>query len=152
MPPGSPASRPQHLPSVHVAVSDSGGWMVTVERNGQTISVEHCDDWHRVERRVALLKLSLTHLSGRVAAAALLIVSIVIAPLAAQAREALLPEPRIIAKAVDLASGITRDDLPGPKDGFYAHTGQMITGAARLLHAGRFGRRAHHARVAHTEK
>jgi len=41
----------------------------------------------------------------------------------------LLPEPRIINKAVELVTGFKSGDTATPKDGFYAHTGQMITGA-----------------------
>ena len=121
---------PQHGSNVHVSAADSGGWVVTVEQDGQTLATEHLTDWHRVERRVAVLSLSSGAHLPRVAAAVLLIAFVTSAPLAAQeAPVALLPEPRIITKAVDLVTGFKPEEGSGPKDGFYVHTGQMITGA-----------------------
>jgi hypothetical protein len=64
------------------------------------------------------------------AAIAIAIALTAVAPVTAQdASPGLLPEPRLITKAVERASGFKTDGMSTPSDGFYAHTGQMITGA-----------------------
>jgi hypothetical protein len=44
--------------NAHVWVSQSaaGGWDLAVEIDGRMVVREHYDDWHRVERRRALLR------------------------------------------------------------------------------------------------
>jgi hypothetical protein len=41
---------------VWISMCDSGGWDISVEVGGRTVVREHCADWHRVERRRALLR------------------------------------------------------------------------------------------------
>ena len=114
---------------IRVSVADNGGWVITVERDGQALVTEHRTDWHRVERRVEVLRSTLASLLAR-AAAALVIALATIAPVAAQdAPAALLPEPGLITRAVGRVTGFKGDEVSAPKDGFYPHTGQMITGA-----------------------
>ncbi len=114
---------------IHVAATSHGGWTITVERDGQALVTEHHTDWHRVERRVEALRATMASLLGR-AAAAFVIALATVAPVIAQdAPAALLPEPPLITKAVERVSSVKGDEASAAKDGFYAHTGQMITGA-----------------------
>lgn len=85
-----PASAPQPGSNIHLSLADDGGWWLRTEQGGRTPATEHFTDWHRLERRIAVIR-------GRI--------------------------------GVPLAFA-----------------------AARLLHAGRFDRHAHHARVGHTEQ
>ena len=124
------AAAPQRASSVRVSVADSGGWTVTVERDDRTVATERYTDWHRVERRVTVLRQGLLMQLPRAAGALLMIALVTAAPLAAQDTAApLLPEPQLITSAVELVTGFKGDEASAPKDGFYAHTGQMITGA-----------------------
>jgi hypothetical protein len=119
----------EHASNIRVSPADGGGWVITVERAGQALVTERRSDWHRVERCVAVLRSDIASLLGRAVAGAA-IALITAAPLAAQdAPAALLPEPGVIANAVDFVTGFKSAEGITPKDGFYAHTGQMITGA-----------------------
>lgn len=42
-------------PRVCVKLAERGGWDVYVELNRRVMRNEHCSDWHRVERRRAML-------------------------------------------------------------------------------------------------
>ena len=55
-------------PEIHVATADGGGWVVTIDRDGQTVAIERYSDWHRVERRVAILRRAIGSDNLRVAA------------------------------------------------------------------------------------
>jgi hypothetical protein len=124
------APAPQDAPNIHISLADQGGWCLRIERDGRTIATECITDWHRVERRIGLLRGRIAPALARAAAAALMVVLAHVAPLAAQEAPAtLLPEPGIITDAVDLVTGFKGDEQSAPRDGFYAHTGQMITGA-----------------------
>lgn len=46
---------------VVVCIADHHGWDIRVELDGRLVAVEHCGDWHRVERRR-------TRLEGQLAA------------------------------------------------------------------------------------
>src|SRR5688572_29490531 len=70
------------------------------------------------------------HVSAVRAAAAMVIALGTVAPVIAQdAPTGLLPEPPLLTKAVERVSTFKGDEASTPKDGFYAHPGQMITGA-----------------------
>ena len=47
-----------HAPVVHVSCPPSGGWDIRIEREGEAPALEHYSDWHRVERRRAILALT----------------------------------------------------------------------------------------------
>ena len=114
---------------IRVSAANNGGWIITVERDGQALVTEHHTDWHRVERRVEALRTTIASLLAR-AAAAIVIALATVAPVIAQdAPTGLLPEPSLITKAVERVSSFKRDEASAAKDGFYAHTGQMVTGA-----------------------
>jgi len=49
---------------VWVASSAAGGWNLSVEIDGHVVAREHYDDWHRVERRRALLTGGFIRLTG----------------------------------------------------------------------------------------
>jgi hypothetical protein len=42
--------------SVRVSACGAGGWDIIVEVKGRPVRREHCNDWHRVERRRAFLR------------------------------------------------------------------------------------------------
>lgn len=115
---------------VHLA-NHGGGWVLLVERDGQIVATEHCTDWHRVERRRRLLEAETIWRPARAAAAILAVAAaLTAAPVFAQDRQsALLPEPQIVTKAVDLVSKFKGDETAAPRDGFYPDFGHMITGA-----------------------
>ena len=56
------ATGSQRAPDVRVFLAEDGGWTIHVEREGQVVAIERYDDWHRVERRVAMLT---TEISSR---------------------------------------------------------------------------------------
>ena len=115
---------------VHLA-NHGGGWVLLVERDGQIVSTVQCTDWHRVERRRRLLEGETIWRPARAAAAILaLAAALTAAPVSAQDRQtALLPEPQIVTKAVDLVTRFKGDETAAPKNGFYPDFGHMITGA-----------------------
>jgi hypothetical protein len=115
---------------VHLA-NHGGGWMLLVERDGEIVATEHCTDWHRVERRRRLLEAGMVWHSARIAAAILAFVAALSAPpvFAQDSPSALLPEPRIVTRAVDFVTEFKGDETAAAKDGFYPDAGQMITGA-----------------------
>jgi hypothetical protein len=115
--------------NIRVSAANNGGWIITVERNRQALVTEHHTDWHRVERRVETLKSTIASLLARVAAAIVIALATVAPAIAQDAPTGLLPEPSLITKAVERVSSFKGDKASAPKDGFYAHTGQMITGA-----------------------
>ena len=53
---GAVAAAPQHAATIRVSLADTRGWIVTVVRDGRVVTTEHHTDWHRVERRVAVLE------------------------------------------------------------------------------------------------
>ena len=56
-------------PDIRVSTADDGGWVVTIDRAGRTVATERYSDWHRVERRVAILNLTIgAEAAARVAA------------------------------------------------------------------------------------
>lgn len=61
MPLDSPATA-EHIPDtrapvVLVSESANGGWDVRIEHEGDAPVIEHYSDWHRLERRRAILAL-----------------------------------------------------------------------------------------------
>ena len=46
-------------PDIRVSPADDGGWIIRIEREGRTVAIERYSDWHRVERRVAILNLTI---------------------------------------------------------------------------------------------
>ena len=44
-------------PVVHVSESADGGWDIFIEHESETPVIEHYSDWHRLERRRAILEL-----------------------------------------------------------------------------------------------
>jgi hypothetical protein len=46
-----------HAPVVQVSESANGGWDVRIEHEGEAPLIEHYSDWHRLERRRAILAL-----------------------------------------------------------------------------------------------
>jgi hypothetical protein len=115
---------------VSVVLAERGGWLLLVERDGQVVATEHCDDWHRVERRRRLLEARTPHRLARAAAALLVMVVAASGPVAAQTPPAaLVPEPTIITKALDFATEFSGGDTASVKNGFYPEFGHMITGA-----------------------
>ena len=44
-------------PLVQVSESADGGWDIRIEREGRAPVIEHYEDWHRLERRRAILAL-----------------------------------------------------------------------------------------------
>jgi Omp85 superfamily domain len=126
---GAPNATSPLTSNIRVSAANSGGWIITVERNGEALVTEHHTDWHRVERRVEALRSTFASLLAR-AAASIVIALATAAPVIAQdAPTELLPEPPLITKAVERVSRFKGDETSAAKDGFYAHTGQMITGA-----------------------
>jgi hypothetical protein len=123
------APAPQQTSHIHISFADDGGWLLRTEQDGRTLATEHFTDWHRLERRIAVLRGNVA--SGLPRVAAVVVAALILgAPAAAQdAPSALLSEPRIITNAVELVTGFQGDDKSAARDGFYAHTGQMITGA-----------------------
>jgi hypothetical protein len=45
-------------PTLHVRTSTEGGWELRIERRGEAPVIEHYSDWHRLERRRAILVLT----------------------------------------------------------------------------------------------
>ena len=58
MAPTAVAAGTPHRSNIRVCLAVNGGWLVTVERDGRVVTTEHHTDWHRVERRVAVLESS----------------------------------------------------------------------------------------------
>lgn len=54
----NPVTSSTRAPDIDVSIADDGGWVITIDRDGGTIATERYTDWHRVERRVAILKLT----------------------------------------------------------------------------------------------
>lgn len=44
-----------HASRVYVTLADLDGWDIYVEIDGCIVLTEHCTDWHRAERRGAIL-------------------------------------------------------------------------------------------------
>ena len=119
-----------HPTRVSVHPADHGGWLLLLKRDGHIVSTEHFTDWHRLERRRRLLEARVEWRPARVAALLAFAAVLAAAPVSAQDRQAaLLPEPQIVTKAVDLVTQFKRDEAATPKDGFYPDVGHMITGA-----------------------
>ena len=129
MTPTAVAAASPHRPTIRVSLADNRGWLVTVEHDGQVVTTERHTDWHRVERRVEALRSTMASLVARVAAVTVIALAAVVPVAAQDAPAALLPEPRLITRAVELVTGFQGADASGPRDGLYAHTGPMITGA-----------------------
>jgi hypothetical protein len=47
---------------VFLVARDLDGWAAREEENNRTIKVVHCQDWHRVERLIALFDLKASEL------------------------------------------------------------------------------------------
>jgi hypothetical protein len=120
---------PTDAVGIRVSAARSGGWVIPVERNGQALVTEHHADWHRVERRVLVIRSSMASLLARAAATLLIALLTAASMIAQEPPPALLPEPHLITKAVERVAGFNAPETTAPRDGFYAHTGQMITGA-----------------------
>jgi hypothetical protein len=126
------ATAPQQAPHIHIMLADGGGWLLRTEQDGRPVATEHYSDWHRLERRIAVLRGSMAPHLVRIAVVVVAALILVASAAAQDAPSALLPEPRIITNAVDGVTGFTGGEGSAPRDGFYAHTGQMITGAGRI--------------------
>src|SRR5688572_24560255 len=92
---------PPPTSNIRVSAANNGGWIITVERDGQALVTEQHTDWHRVERRVEALKAAIALLLGRAAAAIVMALATVAPATAQDAPTGLLPEPGLIAKAVE---------------------------------------------------
>jgi hypothetical protein len=121
---------PEYPAGVRVTLARESGWTIEIEQPGRGSRFEHYSDWHRVERRVAVLGLTSRDRARRGVAAAMLAICVAAGPALAQdVPKALLPEPDIVADIVRVATRTAATEGAVPKDGFYVHTGQMITGA-----------------------
>jgi hypothetical protein len=49
-------STDMEIPRIRVHQSDNGGWDLPAIADGRVARTEHCADWHRVERRRAMLE------------------------------------------------------------------------------------------------
>lgn len=127
----SPRDLDQSIATIRVRASEQGGWDVRVEREGQPSIVEHYTDWHRVERRRAILEILMRPLAR---IALVLVAVIAIAGPAAAQDEApgLLPEPRLLERGIAFVDMLKGDDTAANAEGFYADLGHMISGAGWL--------------------
>jgi hypothetical protein len=54
-----------HVRHYSISAADSSGWVVKLEQDREPAKVEHFDDWHRVERALAAVKLEVARLTAR---------------------------------------------------------------------------------------
>jgi hypothetical protein len=121
-------------PLITVCPADRGGWHVRLTIDARVITSDYYTDWHRVERRKAMLEAQLATSRRPAATVTALIVALALLPgsLLAQAAQEATPglpaEPRLLRRAMTVIGQMKTDDGRS-SEGFYIETGQMITGA-----------------------
>jgi hypothetical protein len=57
--------REQHIRQYAVSASQPSGWELTLQEDLERIKRVHFEDWHRVERAVAVVRLEVENLTAR---------------------------------------------------------------------------------------
>lgn len=50
-----------HTGRFSITLADGGGWDLVAELDDQIVAIQHCRDWHRVERLMARIEAELSH-------------------------------------------------------------------------------------------
>jgi hypothetical protein len=119
---------------VWVALSLEGGWEVRTVDDSGIVTVQHCSDWHHVERTRRRAEAARHQRAiGRLAATLLLVLLAFPPAASAQARDTgpadgVFAEPRVIDKAIDIGSRFSGGGGED-KNGLYPELSNMVTGA-----------------------
>jgi hypothetical protein len=114
--------------TMRISLADDGGWDLDVLMDGERVATEHFTDWHRLERRRDRLRTRGLRVVATAATALGLMLAIVTGA-SAQEAAGLLPEPRLLEKAVNFIDQFKSDEADVDRTGFYPELGNMITGA-----------------------
>jgi hypothetical protein len=55
----------QHTRQYHVVASQPSGWELTLQEDLERVKRVHFEDWHRVERAVAVVRIEIEELTSR---------------------------------------------------------------------------------------
>jgi hypothetical protein len=124
-------------PRVIVTPADGGGWDVRTTQGDGVVKTIHCEDWHHVElaRMMANLgRYTPTPRRGVVVLVLLFSLGALSGLASAQDRQTappdgFIPEPRVIAKGIDLAIRTVGRGSDREKNGLYPELSNMPRGA-----------------------